>query len=253
MQQLRALVRPPALSFTRALSPHPEQKSIDPEKAILQHQDYCTALIEAGVEVIQLEPLEAFPDSTFIEDNAVILEGKAYLTTMKAPTRKGESPLLETELKKYLPVETLAPPMFLDGGDVLTTNDAIFIGQSKRTGNEAILYFQKKLEGPVIPVEVKNALHLKTAATWLGGNRLLVNSMGCDVTSFKDYDCIEIETEDAYATNCLVIGEKVILPAGYSRVEELLKNIGLIPRPVAMSEFEKANGGITCLSLIFPY
>lgn len=253
MQKLRALVRPPALSFTRALSPHPEQKSIDLNKAILQHQDYCTALVEAGIEVVRLEPLEAFPDSTFIEDNAVILENKAYLTTMKAPTRRGESPLLEAELKKYLPVETLAPPIFLDGGDVLKTKDSIFIGQSKRTGYEAIQYFQKRLKQPVIPVEVKNALHLKTAATWLGGNRLLVNSMGCDVTSFKDYDCIEVETEDAYATNCLVIGKMIIMPAGYKRVEELLKNIGLNPRPVAMSEFEKANGGITCLSLIFPF
>lgn len=239
------------MSFIKALSPHPERNNIDPEKAILQHNAYCTALVEAGVEVVKLAPLEAFPDSTFIEDNAVILEGKAYLTTMKAPTRRGESALFEAELKKHLPVETLDPPVFLDGGDVLKTNDAVFIGQSNRTGHEAIQYFQKKLKHPVIPVEVKNALHLKTAATWLGGNRLLVNPAGCDVNSFKDFDCVEVKAEDAYAANCLVIGDEVIMPAGFKRVEENLKNIGFTPHPVNMSEFEKADGGITCLSLVF--
>jgi dimethylargininase len=250
MSTLRSLVRPPAESFVRALSPHPERKSIDSARALHQHHDYCAALEEAGVEVVALEPLEAFPDSTFVEDNAVILEGTAYITAMKAQTRQGESAHTQPALAPYLPVEILKPPLFLDGGDVIATPEAIFIGQSDRTGEEAVQYFKDKLNVPVIPVEVTNALHLKTAASWLGGNQLLVSPEGCDTTAFMGFKCNEVRPEDAYAANCLVIGNRVILPAGFERVEEMLQAIGLTPRPVDMSEFEKADGGITCLSLI---
>lgn len=252
MSTLRALVRQPADSFVRALSPHPERKSIDPARALHQHRDYCSALEEAGAEVTKLDPLEAFPDSTFVEDNAVILEGTAYITAMKASTRQGESAHTQPALAPYLPVEILKTPLFLDGGDVIATPEAIFIGQSNRTGEQAVQYFKNKLTVPVIPVKVTNALHLKTAASWLGGNQLLVNLEGCDVTSFTGFDCIEVKPEDAYAANCLVIGRTAIMPAGFKRVEEALQAIGLIPRPVDMREFEKADGGITCLSLIIP-
>ncbi len=251
MPTLRALVRPPASSFSEALSPHPEQKNIDPARALHQHRDYCIALEEAGVEVITLAPLEAFPDSTFIEDNAVILEGTAYVTAMKAPTRQGESVLIKPALDPYLPVEILTAPVFLDGGDVLITADAIFIGQSRRTGEAAIRYFKERTNLPVLPVQVTGALHLKTVATWLGDRCLIVNPRGCDVTVFQQFDCIEVKREDAYAANCLAIGSTVILPAGFKRVEESLEKAGFTPRPVDMSEFEKADGGITCLSLIF--
>lgn len=201
---------------------------------------------------MKLDPLEAFPDSTFVEDNAVILEGTAYITAMKASTRQGESEHTQSALAPYLPVEILKPPLFLDGGDVIATPEAIFIGQSNRTGAEAVQYFKDKLTVPVIPVRVTNALHLKTAASWLGGNQLFVNPEGCDIPSFKGFNCIEIKPEDAYAANCLVIGSTVIMPAGFKRVEETLQEIGLHPRPVNMSEFEKADGGVTCLSLIIP-
>ncbi len=252
MSTLRALVRPPAESFVRALSPHPERNSIDPVRALHQHQDYCAALGEAGVEVTKLDPLESFPDSTFVEDNAVILEGTAYVTAMKASPRQGESVHTQPALAPYLPVEILKPPLFLDGGDVIATPEAVFIGQSNRTGEEAVQYFKNKLNVPVIPIEVTNALHLKTAASWLGGNQLLVSPEGCDTTAFMGFKCIEVRPEDAYAANCLVIGRTVVMPAGFKRVEETLQALGLTPRPVNMSEFEKADGGITCLSLIIP-
>lgn len=252
MSTLRALVRPPAESFVKALSSHPGKDSIDPEKALYQHGQYCAALEKAGVEVIKLEALEAFPDSTFIEDNAIVLEGTAFITAMAAPSRNSESVLLKSVLENYLPVETLEAPVFIDGGDVLKTSDAVYIGQSERTGKEAVAFFKDRLNLPVIPVPVTNALHLKTAASWLGGKRLILSPEGCDTSLFKQFECIELEPEEAYAANCLVIGDAVLMPAGFKRVEEKLSDLGLTPLPVPMSEFEKADGSITCLSIVLP-
>ena len=127
---LSAWVRPPAQNFINALSEHPEATSINFQKARQQHAAYCEALQTAGLAVEILEPLDAFPDSVFIEDNAVILNGRAVLCSMKEVSRQGEVLFLADALQSRLPVLRLQAPVFIDGGDILQTEDTVFVGLS---------------------------------------------------------------------------------------------------------------------------
>ncbi len=248
---IRALVRPPSIRYINALAGRPEANSIDLEKARQQHAAYCESLELAGATVECLEPLDDFPDSVFIEDNAVILEGRAVLCSMKAASRTNEVSFLADTLQSRVPVMRLQPPVFIDGGDVLQTDDTVFVGLSQRTGTEAVEALQSLTPKPVIPVPVKTGLHLKTSVSFLG-NKVLVIRPGCvEADCFKKFEWIEVDKDEAYAANCLAVGDSVILPAGFPKLEQRIGQQGFRTLPVAMTEFQKADGGITCLSLLF--
>ncbi|NIQ02355.1 MAG: N(G),N(G)-dimethylarginine dimethylaminohydrolase, partial [Nitrospinaceae bacterium] len=135
---LKVLVRPPAPSFVNALTQQPNADRISIDKARRQHDAYVQALKTAGLEVIVLDPLDDFPDSVFIEDNAVILGSRALLCSMKPESRRGEPPHLAEALQKHMHVAKMEPPAFIDGGDVLQTESTVFVGQSNRTNTDAL-------------------------------------------------------------------------------------------------------------------
>ena len=245
----RALVRPPCSDFIHALSGHPEASSIDFEKARQQHEAYCEALTTAGAKVEVLQPLEAFPDSVFIEDNAVILEGRAVLCSMQEASRMGEIPFLADTLQSRLPVIRLHPPVFIDGGDVLQTGNTVFVGQSQRTHEQAVEALKSLTAKPVVPVHVKEGLHLKTSVSTIGNNLLVINPSCIDAEKFCELEWIEVDEDERYAANCLAIGNTVLLPAGFPKLEQRIQQHGFKTLPVEMSEFQKAGGGVTCLSL----
>ncbi len=247
---MRALVRPPSSNFIHALSSHPEADSIDLEKARQQHADYCEALKTAGLVVEILEPLDDFPDSVFIEDNAVILDGRAVLCSMKETSRQKEVSLLAETLQSRLPVERLPAPVFIDGGDVLQTEDTVFVGQSGRTHSEAVAALQSLTSKKVVPVQVKEGLHLKTSVSTLGNNFLVIRPACVEADRFRDFEWIAVDDDEAYAANCLAVENQVILPAGFPKLEQRIQDHGFKTLPVPMSEFQKADGGVTCLSLL---
>ncbi len=247
-----ALVRPPAPSFVNAVSSHPLRDTIDYDRALEQHADYVAALREAGAEVRLLEPLDAFPDSTFIEDNAVILEGRAFLCSMQEPSRRGEPALLQPVLEELLPVEIIQPPAFVDGGDVLWTDYGIYIGHSKRTNPQAREFLAARTAARLLPVPVRNFLHLKSVATYLGSGWLVINKRGCNYMPFALFNWIEVDREEAEGANTLALGRTVIMPAGQDSLAKRIELAGFRVRPVDISEFQKADGGVTCLSLIIP-
>jgi len=247
---MQALVRRPSKNFTQALSEHPEATSINFQKAQQQHAAYCEALQTAGLTVEVLEPLDAFPDSVFIEDNAVILEGRAVLCSMKAVSRQGEVSFLAEALQSRLPVLRLQAPVFIDGGDILQTENTLYVGQSQRTSAEAIEALQSLTSKQVVPVRVKQGLHLKTSASTLGKNLLVINTSHIETEPFRNFEWIEVDEEEAYAANCLTVGNYVILPAGFPKLEQRIQQQGFKTLPVEMSEFQKADGGVTCLSLL---
>jgi dimethylargininase len=246
----RALVRRPSQNFANALSEHPEATSINPQKARQQHAAYCEALQIAGLDLEVLEPLDDFPDSVFIEDNAVILEGRAVLCSMKATSRWGETSFLADTLQSRLPVLRLQAPVFIDGGDILQTEDTVFVGQSQRTSSEAIEALQTLTPKKVVPVQVKKGLHLKTSVSFLGKNLLVINPSQIDTEPLSKFEWIEVDAEEAYAANCLTVGDHVILPAGFPKLEQRIQAHGFSTLPVDTSEFQKADGGVTCLSLL---
>lgn len=249
-KSLHAWARSPSKSFAHALSDHPEAGSIHIQKAKQQHTAYCEALQTAGLTIEVLKPLDAFPDSVFIEDNALILEGQAVLCSMKETSRREESSFLMNTLQSRLPVLQLKPPVFIDGGDVLQTKDTVFVGQSQRTSTEAIEALQSLTSKPVIPVVVKKGLHLKTAVSYLGKNLLVINPSHVETEPFSNFEWIEVDEDEAYAANCLKVESHVILPAGFPKLEKRIQNHGFLTLPVDMSEFQKADGGVTCLSLL---
>jgi len=246
----RALVRPPSINFVNALSAHPEASSINFKKARQQHTAYCEALKTAGLAVEILEPLDAFPDSVFIEDNAVFLDGQAILCSMKETSRQGEVSYLADALQSRLPVLRLQAPVFIDGGDILQTESTLFVGQSQRTTSEAIEALQSLTSKQVIPVAVQQGLHLKTSVSTLGKNLLVINPSHVETEPFHNFEWIEVDEEETYAANCLTVGENVILPAGFPKLEQRIQTHGFSTLPVEMSEFQKADGGVTCLSLL---
>ena len=247
---MRALARSPSPNFVNALSGHPQASQIDFQLTLKQHAAYCEALQSAGLAVEILEPLDDFPDSVFIEDNAVILKGRAVLCSMKATSRRGEVPFLADALQSLIPVLRLQAPVFIDGGDVLQTVDTVFVGQSQRTSAEAITALQSLTPKQVIPVAVKQGLHLKTSVSTLGKNLLIVNPSHIDTEPFRGFEWIEVDEEEAYAANCLTVGNHVILPAGFPKLEKQIQARGFSTLPVEMSEFQKADGGVTCLNLL---
>ena len=247
---IRALVRLPSKNFANALSGHPDASSIDLKIAQQQHTAYCEALQTTGLTVEVLKPLDDFPDSVFIEDNALIVDGRAVLCSMKEDSRRGEVSLLADTLRSQLPVEYFPAPAFIDGGDVLQANDTLFVGLSQRTHSEAVEALQSLTSKRVVPVQVKKGLHLKTSVSVLGKNLLVINPSHVEIEPFRKFEWIEVGEDEMYAANCLAIGNSVILPAGFPKLEKQIQNHGFVTLPVEMSEFQKADGGVTCLSLL---
>lgn len=249
---LTALVRPPAPSFVRALSRQSERNTIDFHRAAAQHRAYVDALKNLGVEVLMLEPLDAFPDSTFIEDNAIILGRLALLSSMGAESRRGETLYTKPALEKLLEVEVLEPPVYIDGGDVLQIGGTIYVGQSTRTNPPALEAIARFTDRPVVPVTVQDGLHLKSAVSLLGDHLLLIDPEQVDPAPLGGFEHIYVDPVERYAANCLAIGRTVLMPEGFPKTKRLVERRGLEVRELAMSEFQKADGGLTCLSLLIP-
>lgn len=246
-----ALVRPPAPSFVHALSHHSEKKSIDFDRAVDQHRGYMEALEKTGITVTCLPPLDEFPDSTFIEDNAVIMADRALLTFMKEASRHGETLHIRKPLEKFLPVETLQAPVLIDGGDILQTESTVFVGQSQRTNRQAAEALSQFTRKKIVTVPVHRGPHLKTFASYLGKNVLVIDPTSVEPDAFATFERIEVCEEERYAANCLAVGNHVLMPEGFPDLADRIAQHGFEVVPLAMSEFEKADGGVTCLSLIF--
>lgn len=245
-----ALAREPSPSFVHALSEHPEKGAIDFARALDQHRRYAAALTRAGVPVEYLAPAEPFPDAVFVEDTAVVLPRQAWICSMREPTRRGETGTVMEALRKRRPVEVLAPPVHIDGGDVLNVEGTLYVGLSRRTNREAAETLSRRSGCPAIPVAVRAGLHLKTSASYLGKNVLAVDPAKVDTAPFVNLRWVEVEQNES--ANCLAIGETVLMSASSPRLAKRLRDLGFDVVELDISEFEKADGGVTCLSLIVP-
>ena len=244
-----ALVRKPGSSFVRAISQHPEKKNIDLELARDQHQLYVATLELAGAEIIYLPELDDCPDAVFVEDTAIIVEGKAFICSMGAQRRKEERSSVLLALEKIFPTEIIDASISIDGGDILQTEDFFFIGLSKRTNTYAVDFFRKRTKKKVIPVTVPHCLHLKTAVSIIGRNTLIIDPKKISHKVFQGFNLLTTTPAESYAANALAIGDSVIMAEGFPKLTHSIKNLGLRVLQTPMSEFEKADGGITCLSL----
>ena len=141
---------------------------------------------------------------------------------------------------------------YIDGGDIIDTPDSIFIGLSGRTDVRAIESLSMQINKKVVPVPILKGLHLKSAVSYLGNNILLLNPRRVDSRAFKNFQWIEVEEKNSYAANCLSIGNLILMPTGFPMIRSKICQKGFETIELEMSEFEKADGGITCLSIILP-
>ncbi len=250
MQTFTVLVRPPGISFPQAISDHPQKKGIDQSRALIQHQSYVDALKQVGGKILSLPPEDLLPDSTFVEDTAFVFDETAFLCSAKEETRRNEVESVAQALKDHLKIVNLES--YMDGGDILNTPQTIYIGLSKRSNEKAIQSLSQKIGKKIVSVPVVKGLHLKSAVSYLGNNVLLIDPERVESGAFKNFQWIEVEEKDSYAANCLALGNQIIMPAGFPAICEKILQHGFETVEVEMNEFEKADGSVTCLSLIIP-
>lgn len=250
------------IALTHKISPNFQQcevthigrSPIDYELAVKQHQKYCDVLHSAGLEVKELSVSLNYPDSTFIEDAAVVVDEIAILASMGVKSRRGEAINIEPELVKYRPLKHIKFPATLEGGDVLQMNKQIFVGLSSRTnqgGFESIGEILSPLGYQVIQIAVKDCLHLKSACTMIDYDTLLVNSNWLDMKPISHFRKINIAKDEPCAANCLSLNDTVYLPKGFPRTSEILAQHGYTIETIEISELQKGEGGLTCSSIIF--
>jgi dimethylargininase len=229
-----------------------DRSVIDCERALQQHAAYCGALRAWGVEVRMLDGNCHLPDCTFIEDTAVVLDEVGVICRPGTATRRDETPAIEAELRALRPIERVAAPETLEGGDVLRVGRTLLVGLSSRTspaGAAALDGIVRRFGYSVRTVPVHGCLHLKTACTALPDGRLLVNRDWIDVEGLRDFDIVAIPEDEPFGANVVCLGGRVLAAAAHAATADLIRGLRFEVRTVELDEFAKAEGGVTCLSL----
>jgi dimethylargininase len=283
----RAIVRQPPQNFSEGHT-SAELGAPDYELALRQHEAYCMALEQCGLELIRLEADSDYPDSTFVEDTAVIITKPApsvtvgllprvsdetpkpetrthramqvVLTRPGAASRRGEVTSITKAFEDFFSaaaMQTIEPPGKLDGGDVCEAGNHLFIGVSERTNEAGAQQLNDLLArlgcrvGLMDIREVNGLLHLKSGLAYLGNNRLVVTEALVDRAEFAGYELISVKAGEQYAANCVRVNDHVLMAAGFPSFESTVRRLGYQTIVLEMSEFQKMDGGLSCLSLRF--
>jgi len=251
----------PPVAITRAISSaiveceltHQQRVPIDVEKARAQHRAYEEALIDAGYLVERLDTSPQMPDSVFVEDIAIVVDEVAIVTRPGAETRRQEAPAVAEALAAYRPLQTIQTPATVDGGDVLVVGRTVVVGRSTRTNEAGVQQLRQILEPfgyRVIDTVVRGCLHLKSAVTALSEDVLLANAEWIDRAAFNGFRILEIDRAEPSAANALRLRDRVIVASAYPRTADRIARAGFQLRTLDASELAKAEGALTCCSLI---
>jgi dimethylargininase len=251
---LTAITRGVSASLATGELTFRDRVPIDIALAQRQHQEYELALTRLGVRIDHLPPEDALADAVFVEDVGMVLDEIAIVTSPGAASRRAETESMAHAMSRYRPVKRLSAPATLDGGDVVRVDRTLYVGLSSRT-NEAGIDQLGALVSPlgytVLSVEVAGALHLKTACTYAGRGVLLANSGWAATKVFRDLDVLEVDESEPWGGSVLAIGDTLVMAASFPRTRAKLESRGFTVAPVDLSELQKAEGGPTCLSIVF--
>jgi dimethylargininase len=253
--RLLALVRKPGLELERCALTYKRRDRIDVARARDQHAGYVAALERLGVRVEVLPRLPRAPDATFVEDAAVVLDEVAVLARPAQDHRRDEIDSVRAALEPHRPLFALRAPSMLDGGDVLVCDEVVYVGQSRRTNHAALktlAHLLLDLGYVVKAVEVTACLHLKTACTWLGEDRVLARREWIDMRRMRGLEVVEAHPDEPFGANVLRLGDTVLASASHPRTAEVLDRLGHEVVTLELDELEKAEAGITCLGLLVP-
>jgi dimethylargininase len=250
----KAIVRTPCKNMIHGITTAKLGKP-DYHRALDQHQQYIAALQICGLEVTILDADERYPDSTFVEDTALLTPMCAILTNPGAASRKGEISEIKNTIRSfYTNLECIHDPGTLDAGDVMMAGRHYYIGLSGRTnkaGAEQLITLLHTYGMTGSTVVLENVLHLKTGVAYLENNVLVASGEFLKQPQFQKYNILNIDAEERYAANCVWINGRILLPKGYPKATRTIENAGFDILELDVSEFRKLDGGLSCLSLRF--
>jgi dimethylargininase len=250
------------VAITRDVSPsivnceltHLNRVSIDVGRARAQHRAYETALADAGCALVHVAPAPDCPDAVFVEDTAMVFDPVAVIARPGAESRRLETATVADTLRSYRPLVFMTPPATIDGGDVLTMGHQVFVGLSSRTNSSAVEQLRAALVPhgyTVEPVTVAGCLHLKSAVTAIDDGTVLINAAWAPTDAFAAFRVVEVDASEPAAANIVRAGDQLIYPTAFPRTHERLERAGYVIRSVDVSELQKAEGAVTCCSIIF--
>lgn len=253
---------PQWIAITRGVSPaiadceltHLDRRPIDYLAARAQHHAYEDTLRALGCEVLTLPPDPALPDSVFVEDTAVVFEEIAVIMRPGAPSRRPEIAATAVALRPYRPLVRIAPPGSMDGGDVLRVGRTVFVGLTGRTNQAAIDQLTAGLaphDYVVRSVPVHGCLHLKSAATQIASDTVLCNPRWVDPAAFARLQVLEVDGAEPAAANGLLVDGRIVYPTTFPATLRRLEGRGIAVTLVDVTELQKAEGAVTCCSLVF--
>ncbi len=250
------------IALTRDVSPamdhcelsHLARTPIDHDRAVAQHAGYEQCLRDLGCRVHRLPADASMPDAVFIEDTVIVVDELAVLTRSGAASRRRETGAVAGAIAAHRPTVTIEAPGTIDGGDVLRIGRTLYVGTAQRSNGEGIAQLAR-LMAPwryeVRAVPTRDCLHLKTAVTEAAPGVLVLNPDWVDAGQFGAATIIEVDPAEPFAGNILRVGGTVVSAAAFPRTNARLQAAGIAVRTVDMSEFAKAEGGVTCCSVIF--
>lgn len=247
-----ALTRAVSDSLPQCEVTYIERQPIDVDEARRQHRAYRRVLEACGLDVVHLPALHHLPDAVFVEDPVHVLDEIAVALRPGAPSRRHEVEALAHTVAAYRPVVRIDAPGTIDGGDILRIDRTLFVGRSERTNEHGISAFGR-IAGEygyrVVPVEMQDCLHLKSGCTSIGG-RVLINPAWIDVQAFRDHEPLTVPAAEPWAADVLLLRDTIVMADSFPETVALLRSLGREVVTVDVSEFQKAEAGVTCLSVV---
>ena len=250
---LHALVRSPVPSLQEGERTHIAREPIDFELAQDQHRRYVEALRQGGAEIVQVPAAPELPDSVFIEDTALVLGSLAVIARSGAESRRAETPPVAAVLRRYCQLEYTQAPATFDAGDALTIDRRVYVGRAARTNQAGIEFLTILLSRhgyEVVSVPLSGCLHLKSAINYLGNDTVLLNPQWIPRDLFAQYAQVDVDPQEPMGVSALLVGEQLLLSSNYPRTVERVEARKFTPRVLDLGEFHRAEGGLTCLSIL---
>jgi len=232
---------------------HVQRVPINLELARTQHKSYAQALTGLGASIEWLPPLPGCPDGVFVEDMAIALPELAVIARPGTASRVKEVDSVATALERHRRLVYLSEDAHLDGGDVLVAGKRVYVGNSTRTNKAAARDLARTLAPhgyEVSSIYVTGCLHLKTACTFIPPGIIVINAPCVDPSAFRDFEVIEVDENEASAANTLTLGGTTLVSSAFPKTEARLRRAGVNTRALDISELQKAEAGLSCLSVL---
>ena len=228
--------------------------NIDLNKAVLQLEQYNELLRTWDVDLVTMPASNSYADCCFVQDTAVVLDEICVIASMGAATRQGEVSEVERLVSPLRKIRRILPPATLDGGDVVQIGKRLYVGHSTRTNARGIVALDRLVEPfgyTVVPVHVNGGLHLTTGCGVINDETVLLNPRWLDAHAFRGLRQLHVPESEPWAANTIRVDNAVCLEDRAPRTLELVQPFAERIDKLDISEFRKAEGSLSCLSLIF--